>query len=408
MSKSSAAQIREWNGPAILSFGFRPFFLFGAFWAALAMVMWMGMLTGIVELPTHLDPVSWHAHEFLFGYLGAIIAGFLLTAVPNWTGRLPVVGWRLGLLFGIWIASRIAMAISDLLPLATIAIMDLAFPILLGALILQEIIAGKNWRNLIVLAMLAAFTLANGIFHWEAAHGIHAAQGLGLRLGLASAIMMICVIGGRIIPSFTRNWLVQNNKTDRPVAPMQQFDKLALLLTLIALLVWVVTPDRAVTGFLLLAVVLLHTFRLARWKGMQTKQEPLLLVLHIAYAMVPLGALGIGVGIMFPEVLTAAAAQHVWMAGAIGLMTLGVMSRATLGHTGQPLKAGGSTVFIYASLIASLAARLSAIALPNFAMELYSLSASLWIAAFGGFVLIYGKYLIGRKQTNVSNRHSKH
>jgi uncharacterized protein involved in response to NO len=150
---------RAWQGPAVLSFGFRPFFLLGAVWVALAMALWAAMLAGKLTLPTAFDPVSWHAHEFLFGYLGAIIAGFLLTAVPNWTGRLPVTGW----------------------PLAALA-------------------------------------------------------GLGLRLGLAAAVMMVAVIGGRIVPSFTRNWLAKQEAGRLPVPPMQRFDAAALGVLLAALL----------------------------------------------------------------------------------------------------------------------------------------------------------------------------
>src|SRR6056297_4021405 len=184
MTQSSAEQMRAWTGPAVLSFGFRPFFLFGALWVTLAMVLWIVTLSGGFDLPSRMDPVSWHAHAFLFGYLGAVLAGFLLTAVPNWTGRLPMVGWRLAALVLLWVAGRLAVLVSDHLPVAVAPVIDLAFPLVLGGLILREIVAGKNWRNLIVLALLAVFTLANGIFHAEAIIGNYAAQGFGLRLGL--------------------------------------------------------------------------------------------------------------------------------------------------------------------------------------------------------------------------------
>lgn len=240
MTMTTAEQMRAWTGPTVLSFGFRPFFLLGALWVVFAMIMWIVMLSGIPGTPTRFDPVSWHGHEFLFGYLGAIIAGFLLTAVPNWTGRLPMVGWRLGGLVALWLAGRVAIAISQLMPELLVAIIDLAFPAIFGALILREIVAGKNWRNLIVMAMLAAFALANLLFHLEAAQGAYAAQGYGLRLGLASALMMICVVGGRIVPSFTRNWLVRTSSETRPVPPMQRFDKLVLATTIFVLAVWVI------------------------------------------------------------------------------------------------------------------------------------------------------------------------
>lgn len=172
MAKTSAEQMRAWQGPALFSFGFRPFFLFGALWVALAMLLWLPALSGTITLPTRFDPVSWHAHEFLFGYLGAVLAGFLLTAVPNWTGRLPMVGWRLAALFALWAAGRVAVLVSGHLPSAVAPVIDLAFPLVLGGLILREIVAGRNWRNLVVLGLLAVFTLANGIFHIEALTGL--------------------------------------------------------------------------------------------------------------------------------------------------------------------------------------------------------------------------------------------
>ncbi|UYV36515.1 NnrS family protein [Rhodobacteraceae bacterium D3-12] len=389
MAKSSAEQIRAWQGPALFSFGFRPFFFFGAVWVVLAMALWLPMLTGALSLPTRFDPISWHAHEFLFGYLGAVLAGFLLTAVPNWTGRLPMVGWRLAALFGLWVAGRAALMVSALLPVGLGAAIDLGFPIVLGAMILREIVAGKNWRNLIVLALLTVFTLANGLFHRDALLGAFAAQGIGMRLGLATALMMIAVIGGRIIPSFTRNWLARRDTTVRPAPPMQRFDKLVLVASLLALAFWVARPDGPLTGAALLGFGALHLARLTRWQGHHTLSEPLVWVLHVAYGFIPLGAFALGL-----EQLTGlfgiAAAQHLWMAGAIGAMTLAVMTRATLGHTGQTLSADKVTVLIYLSLFGSVLARLAMGQWPDLAQ----LSGALWIAAFAGFALGYGRALL--------------
>lgn len=251
---STAQQMRAWRGPAILTFGFRPFFFGAAVWATLSTALWIPMLSGVSILPTAFDPVSWHAHAFLFGYLSAVVAGFVLTAVPNWTGRLPIVGWSLGGLFALWVAGRIAVAVSGLLPSLLVAIVDVAFPVTLGLVIAREIVAGKNWRNLIVLAMLAVFTFGNALFHWEAARGEYAAHGYGLRLGLGAGLMMIGVIGGRIVPSFTRNWLAKRGTGRLPTPPMQRFDKLALVCLMAGLLLWVLVPTHPVTGAALLLV----------------------------------------------------------------------------------------------------------------------------------------------------------
>ena len=399
MATGTAAQMRAWTGPAILSFGFRPFFLGGAIWAAVAMILWVLMLSGQLTLPTRFDPVSWHVHEFLFGYLGAILAGFLLTAVPNWTGRLPVIGWRLCVLALVWLAGRGAIMLSADMPWGITAGIDLAFPLLLGLVILREIIAGRNWRNLVVLILLVVFTLANALFHLDAAQGRNPAQGIGLRLGLATAMMMIAVIGGRVVPSFTRNWLASNGYAARPAPPMQRFDKAVLLLTALVLLVWVLRPHGAATGLMLLATGVAHLWRLARWRGWLTGGEPLVWVLHAGYAFLPVGALAMGGAALMPDAFATASAQHIWMAGAIGLMTLAVSTRATLGHTGQKLHAGSGTVALYGLVIASVAARLASGIWPD--LPFLEVAAICWIASFGGFALLYGPLLLRAKPTTV-------
>ena len=394
MAATTAEQMRAWTGPAILTYGFRPFFFGAAVWAALAMALWLPMLAGRLVLPTALDAVSWHAHEFLYGYLGAVVAGFLLTAVPNWTGRLPIVGWRLGALALVWLAGRLAVGVSAGLPAGLVAAVDLAFPLLLALAIGREIVAGRNWRNLIVLAMLLVFTLGNALFHWEAARGVYAAQGAGLRLGLGAAVMMIAGIGGRIVPSFTRNWLVRRGPGRLPAPPMQPFDKAALVAMLAALLLWLVWPLQAATGLALGLAGGLHAVRLARWAGERTLAEPLVAVLHAGYAFVPLGALAMAVEILAPGTLGVAGAQHLWMAGAIGLMTLAVMTRATLGHSGQALTAGAGTLAIYAALVLSVLARVAAALRPELAGPLQAVAGLAWIAAFGGFAIVYGRFLL--------------
>ncbi|WP_240611564.1 NnrS family protein [Roseovarius nitratireducens] len=391
---TTAERMRAWRGPAILTYGFRPLFLGASVWAAVAMALWVPMLSGHITLPTAFDSVSWHAHEFLFGYLGAVVAGFLLTAVPNWTGRLPIVGWPLGVLVALWLAGRVTVAVSAGLPPLLVATADLAFPVVFGAVLAREIVAGRNWRNLIVLGMLAVFTLGNALFHWEAARGGYAAQGHGLRLGLGAAIMMIAVIGGRVVPSFTRNWLVKRRSAVLPVPPMQRFDKVALVVMLGALVLWVVQPLHPLTGAALVLTGALHALRLGRWAGHRTLAEPLVTVLHVAYAFLPLGALAIGAEILLPGGLGMAGAQHLWMAGAVGLMTMAVMTRATLGHTGQALSAGAGTIAIYAALILAVLARVGAGIWPEHAAWLHGLSGLAWIAGFGGFAGLYGPVML--------------
>jgi len=394
MTQTTMEQVRRWRGPAVLSFGFRPFFLVSALWAALAMGVWLLVLAGHVLVPTAFDPVSWHAHEFLFGYLGAAIAGFLLTAVPNWTGRLPLVGWRLGGLVALWLAGRFAVVTSGQVSPVIAALVDLAFPVVLAGALAREIVAGRNWRNLVVLGMLAVFTLGNALFHWEAARGGYAASGMGLRIGLGAAIMMIAVIGGRIIPSFTRNWLAKGGTTALPAPPMQRLDRAVLLVLLVTLLSWAFFPSAQATGWLLLFTGALHLVRLARWRGLATLAEPLVAVLHAGYLFVPLGALALGLEILRPGTLGMGGAQHLWMGGAVGLMTLAVMTRATLGHTGRPLSADAGTVAVYWVLAVAVAARVAAGASPGLAGPFHAVSGVAWMVAFGGFCILYGPLLL--------------
>ncbi len=395
MTTRTADQMRRWQGPALLSFGFRPFFLGGAAWAAIAMAVWILTLAGVLTIKLGFDPISWHAHEFLFGTLGAIIGGFLLTAVPNWTGRLPVTGWPLGSLALLWLAGRAVVALPLGAHWAVVAAVDLSFPVALGAMILREIVAGKNWRNLPVLILLAVFALANGLFHVDAAQGRFAAQGIGLRLGLATAIMMISLIGGRVVPSFTRNWLAKRGDPARPAPPMQRFDKAVLAVTVLALGLWVIRPAGEAAGIALLGIGALHAARLSRWCGLRTGSDPLVAVLHVGYAFLPLGAVALGIAALWPDALPLAAAQHLWMAGAIGMMTLAVMTRATLGHTGRPLHAGPGTVTLYVLLALSVLARLIADLLPG--LPLLEMAAICWIGAFGGFAVLYGPLLLTAK-----------
>lgn len=397
---TTSEQVRAWTGPALFSYGFRPFFLGAGIWAAVAMMIWLAALTGWIELPSAFDPVSWHAHEFLFGYLSAALAGFLLTAVPNWTGRLPVVGWPLAAMAALWLLGRVVVLVSSGFPPLAVALADLALPLVLAAVLLREIVGGRNWHNLVVLALLAVFTLGNALFHWQAAGGEMAAQGIGLRIGLGAGLMMVAVIGGRIIPSFTRNWLVRQpaGQAHLPAAPMQRLDKVALLLLLLAMLSWIILPDARPTASLLAVAGVAHIVRLSRWAGTRTWREPLLMVLHVAYLFLPLGALTMAAAIFIPDQVAPAVAQHLWMAGAIGLMTLAVMTRATLGHTGRPLSAGLGTTALYLALATAVAARIMAGVLPTAASALLAISAVGWVVAFGGFAVLYGPLLTSPKR----------
>lgn len=390
---STAEQVRMYRGPAILGYGFRPFFLFGAVWAAVAVALWLAMLRGVVSLPTALAPIDWHAHELIYGYVPAIVAGFLLTAVPNWTGRLPVVGTPLLLLFLSWVAGRIAVLISLWIGAPLAAAIDLLFLAALGGVIAREIIAANNLRNLKVLAVVSLLWIGNALFHLQGIADV--GEGHGTRLGIAAAVFLIQLIGGRIIPSFTRNWLARREAGHLP-APFDRFDAVAMASSGVALASWVMSPASAFTALLALCAGMLHVARLARWAGERTLAEPLVLVLHIAYAFVPLGFLLLAMSIERPDIVAPTGALHGWTAGAIGLMTLAVMTRASLGHTGQALTATAATQAIYALALLAALARVAA-AFDLLREPMLVVSASAWVLAFGTFAASYGPLLTRRR-----------
>ena len=383
---------------AFFSLGFRPFFLGAAFWAVLVMMLWLAQMFDVLEFPIRFDPVSWHAHAFLFGYLSAVVAGFLLTAVPNWTGRPALSGLPLMALFLLWIFGRLAVLTALWWPAGLVAAVDLSFLAVMAALILREIVAGQNWRNLVVIGMLLAFLCGNALFHYEANGGEYAAQGVGLRAGIGAAVMMVAVIGGRIVPAFTRNWLIKQGSDVLPAPVLAGFDKIAVFALLAALISWLAAPHVLMTGALLVLAGALHLARLGRWAGRHAGREPLVVILHLGYAFVPIGALAIGLGIF--GVGNGAAAQHLWMAGAIGVMTLAVMTRASLGHSGRALVSDPVTMLIYGAVLVSVILRWLAGNWPDQQAVLHAASGAGWIIAFGGFVLSYGAMMIRPRADN--------
>ena len=385
--KRSSERARSWTGPALFTYGYRPFFLFGAIWSALAMLIWIGFLVGWVGLGSAFDPVSWHAHEMLFGTLGAVFAGFLLTAVPNWTGRLPIVGWPLAGLVSLWVIGRLSVLLLSGVQPITVAILDLVFPIALVVLIAREIKAGKNWKNLPVLALLVLFIVANTLFHVEASQGGYAASGLGFRLGLAVAVGFVTLIGGRIVPSFTRNWLAKQQIQPLPI-PFGTYDKVTMGLTLVALVSWVSQPIHWVTGVACTIAGVVNIVRVSRWSGIRTFAEPLVWVLHAGYMIVPLGFAVVALSIWDAEIVAPVAAQHVWMAGLVGVMPLAVMTRASLGHAGLPLKAFPGVSVVYLLILTSVLTRFIA-GFDGTPTWILHVSAFCWIAGFAGFAVLY-------------------
>jgi uncharacterized protein involved in response to NO len=374
--------------PAILSYGFRPFFFFASVYAAAAVGLWLLMLEGALPPPEGLAPRDWHVHEMLFGYVPAVLTGFLLTAIPNWTGRLPIRGWPLLGLIGLWAAGRAAVALAGSIGWLAAAAIDGAFLLAVVAAAAREIVAGRNLKNLVVVAVVSLLAAANLGFHLEA-HLAGTAE-TSVRAGIATVVLLIALIGGRIIPSFTLNWLTRRGARHAP-APFGAFDRIAIAAAAAALVAWVALVDGRIVAAALMGAGLLHAARLARWQGHRTAQEPLLLVLHQAYAFIPLGF--VLMGLAAAGWIPPSAGIHAWTGGAIGTMTLAVMSRASLGHTGRALTASTATQLVYGLVIVAALARIGAALAPDWYDPLIMLAGFGWCAAFLLFAIIYAPIL---------------
>ena len=377
------------TGPVLFSYGFRPFFLGAALWAIGAMVLWISALILGLDLAGNYGAAHWHAHEMLFGFSSAVLGGFLLTAIPNWTGRLPVSGGPLAALFGLWVVGRIALLSSGLIGLPVAAGIEALFLPVLLLICAREVIVGRKWKDLKVIGGLVLLSAANICFHLSVLSDLDVDA--AARLAIGAYTMLIMIVGGRIVPSFTRNWLNKVGRTNFPV-PYNRFDTAAILIGVAALAAWTFAPDHIVTGTIALVACAFHMVRLFRWRGWATRPETLLFVLHAAYAFVPLGFLAVAAGAV--ELLSEYPVMHVLTVGVIASMMLAVMTRASRGHTGRPLVGSTLTTASYVAIMAAALIRPLAEVLPAHYHHLIALSGVLWIAAFALFALEYGPMLV--------------
>lgn len=394
-ASTSAPKIRLSN---LALEGFRPFFLFGALYAGLSILLWVPWYLGFLHVPTALSPIAWHQHELLFGYVPAIVAGFLLTAMPNWTGRKRLTGTPIVLLFALWLAGRLAIFISEHIGLTAASVINLAFLVVLGLYALREVVAAKNKRNYKLVAVIGLLAAAQALFLYEFSRFEHVE--IAGRLAIAAIILMIAIVGGRIIPNFTANWLKKNNPGRAP-ASFGRFDLAVMVVSTAALAAWPVTlkwETLAIPAAILMLIAgVLQLVRQARWCPERTFHEPLVTILHVAFMFIPLGFVLTGIALATDDSSFASAGIHAWTSGAIGAMTLAVMTRATRGHSGQALHAPASTVFvIYLPIVAAALLRIAAALTPEHTMLLLPLAAVFWIVAFCGYAVFYGRFILWR------------
>lgn len=379
---------------ALFGYGFRPFFLVSAFHALLMLPVFLMMMHGGMTEHPALDMLRWHIHEMLFGFIAAAIAGFVLTAVPNWTGQRGYAGWPLVCLFMLWCAARIALLPFLGLPLWFGALCDLMFMPSLLACIIPSLIIARNQRNYTIAGMLAFYWLAN-ILCWGDIIGDAATWYRGVDLGFDAVLLLIVVIGGRIVPSFTSSSLHRRG-IDLNIKVGTLLDRCSVSLILILSFLHQLSDNNTIIGVVTIMAALAHFFRLRQWHSFKTLHEPLLWILHIAYLWIPI-ALTLHALSLLADISFASAWRHAFSIGCFSTMIFAIMCRAALGHTGRPLQLARPMVFSFYALIAAGIIRVFIAPLmrgsDNYPWFLAT-AGFLWCVAFGLYCIVYTPILL--------------
>ncbi|WP_353859038.1 NnrS family protein [Azospirillum formosense] len=393
MTSSVADQPDHPPVPLIFAYGFRPFFLLSGLAAPVLLAAWIAVLATGSWPDGAVPAASWHAHEMLFAFVVAAVAGFLLTAVPSWTGTKALSGRPLAGLTALWLAGRVALLPFVGVPLPIAAILDLAFLPALGVALAGPLVAAGKIRNTAFLVLLGLLTAANLLFHLDWLGVLPGSTVLGETLAIGVVLMMIAVIGGRIVPAFTRNAL-RLRGLDGTVVSRPWVEKVTLVSTLLMIPADLALPGTAVAGLLALVAALAHALRLAGWQPARTLDQPILWVLHLGYAWVP-AALALKAAHLLGAGVDSSAWVHALTAGAFATMIVAVMTRASLGHTGRMLVVTRPTVAGYILLTAAALLRVLAPELPGglYWTALEGAGAA-WIAAFACYLYVYGPILL--------------
>jgi uncharacterized protein involved in response to NO len=385
MTLTRSGQART-SGFALFVYGYRPFFLLVALHGALLVPLWVAAVFGWIALPVQME-VSWHAHQMVYGFAAAGLAGFMLTAVPNWTGAPPLRGAPLALLVLLWVAGRIAMTCPAVFHPRLAAGLDLVFVPALAIGIAGPLLAAAKARNLMLLVPLTVFWIGDCLMQADFTGLAEDTAGIGERIGIDVMLLMITVIGGRIIPTFTTNALRASGSSfaadGNPLLDRAAIAAMALLIVVEAL-----TGMSLLTGVIALAAALLNAARLARWRGERTLHSPILWVLHLGYLWLIVG-LALKSAAALTDVVPDTAALHALTVGAIGTMLLAVMSRAALGHTGRELRAHPPTVAAYVLISLAAILRVAAAMMPAGYTPLLIASSLAWMLGFLLFLAVY-------------------
>jgi uncharacterized protein involved in response to NO len=375
------------------AYGFRPFFLLAGIYAAIGMSVWLwAYIAGWSPLPS-LPPQLWHSHEMLFGFIAAAVAGFVLTAVPSWTGSRGFAGAPLVVLVMLWLAGRIAFAFFDEIPLDLVILAEVLFLPAVIVTIAPSLFRTRN-RNIVLLLVIAAFWAADLVFLHAIRSGDIAAASAALRVGIDVILFLLTIIAGRIVPSFTANAL-RNQGMEVSLRSSKLIERGVFIAMLAYIAVDVFPAERMLVVAVSAIAAALHFVRMSGWHSLKSRHDPIVWILHIAYLWLPLG-LALRAVFLSGGYVWAAFWQHALAAGAAATMILAVMTRASLGHTGRPLVVAPMTTVAYVSLALAIAVRVFGPALlPVSYMTNVVVAACLWVLAFTLFAIVYAPILLG-------------
>jgi uncharacterized protein involved in response to NO len=365
--------------------GFRPFFLLAGIFGALAIFVWMGIYAFSWPITPSLIPITtWHAHEMIYGYAMAVIAGFLLTAVRNWTKIDTLNGWPLALLASSWLTTRI-LAFTNFFPLWVTALFNITFLIGLGIAIGIPIHKSKNWKNLAILVKIIIFIALNLSFYLGALGILPGGTRIGLYGGLYLIIALIVMIGRRVIPFFTGKGI----EAPLTLRNRKWLDISSLILFVLFYILVLISPQSQIVGMISIALAILYTIRLYDWYTPYIWEKPLIWILHLAYFTIVLGFILTACSIFLG--ISSFLAIHAFSYGSIGLSTIGMMSRVSLGHTGRSIHDPPKLIKVSFILLAigTIVRCLLPIIFPGYYTLLIISSQVLWISAFIIFIIVY-------------------
>lgn len=378
------------NTTTLLSLAFRPLFLSAAIFSLIAMLWWSYFWYSPFNWHVYGGPLWWHGHEMIFGFAVAVMAGFLLTAVQNWTGVRSLYGWPLALLVGLWLCGRLLIAIDVGLPAEVIALVDCNFLVATAIVLAHPILTVRQWRNIIFVPLLIGLALLNAYSHWAVFNNKPLQATYALHTAIILITVVITIIGGRVIPMFTANGT--GTQKIMPIKTLEIISLISIALIAAPMIMPEAFPELAASVIYGLALIS-NGWRFLRWRFWICWRQPLLWSLHLAYAFIPLGLLGlflhsIGLWTNFSSAL------HCFSAGAIGSLILSMMARVSLGHTGRPLQVPLSLSVAFICVISAGVVRVFLpIVNPSWLHYTVMLAGSLWVAAYAIFVVYYAPIL---------------